>query len=212
MTCWIIFQHPFELNSRRCTKCHGNKTTHCIVSKCVRENIHHATKSRHIEETCDLGHHVWVVLHLSFHYSAPLLVFWPRFGLKVNRKMKPVVILNLLTVGILSALDTNAAQGFFCCLENLTLRSPAEAWKPLHKIMAYDISEHLNRNIRLFLGYLGYMRWVQEHFSFHLFIVVIYYSMHTGIIFFTYCYNDIQRPYYIHLWFQIYVNKHFFEV
>lgn len=152
MMCWITFQNPFELNSRRCTKCHGNKTTHCIVSKCVCENIHHATKSCRIEETCDLEHYVWVVSHLSSCYSAPLLAFWLWFGLKVNRNIKPVVILYLLTVVILSALATNVAQVFFCCLENLTLTSPAEAWKPLHKIMAYDIPEHLNRNIRLFLG------------------------------------------------------------
>jgi len=47
-----------------------------------------------VEATCDLEHHVWIVLHLSW-YSAPLLEFTPQIGLKVNRKIKPVVILKV---------------------------------------------------------------------------------------------------------------------
>lgn len=90
------------------------------------------------EQTCDLEHHVWVVLHLSSCCRAPLFVS-SSLWLKVNRRIKAVFILSLVTVVILSALDRNAAQVLFGCLENITHTSPAEVWKPLLIMRLWDV-------------------------------------------------------------------------
>lgn len=135
----LLSSTPFELNSTRCTKCHGNETSHCIVSKCVCENIHHATKS--LSESANLwpwasrlGRPAFVLL-LQSTAACVLSLLW----LEVNRKIKPVVILSLVTVVVLSALAVNAAQVFFSCLENITHTSPAEAQKPLLIMRLWDV-------------------------------------------------------------------------
>lgn len=135
----LLSSTPFELNSTRCTKSHGNKTSHCIVSKCVRGNIHHATKS------CWKRANLWpwasclgcpafvLLLQSTTVYVSSSL--W----LKVNRRIKPVFILSHVTLVILSALARNAAQVLFGCLENIAHTSPAEAWKPLLIMRLWDV-------------------------------------------------------------------------
>ncbi len=86
------------------------------------------------EQTCDLEHHVWVVLLQSTAVCVSSSLW-----LKVNRRIKAVFILRLVTVVILSALDRNAAQVLFGCLENITHASPAEVWKPLLIMRLWDV-------------------------------------------------------------------------
>lgn len=180
MTCWITLQHPFW------TQFNKMHDSHCIVSKCICENIHHATKSLLKRAnlwpwaSC-LGCPAFVLL-LQRSAVCVLSSLW----LKINRKIKPVIILSLLTLVILSLLAMNAAQVFFGCLENLThTSSTTVAWMPFLIMTLWDVifqSIQTEMSDCFLVQETGLRRskWLfqpQFFFSFLLFIVVIYHTM-----------------------------------